>query len=129
MRTIAAVFAVLCLLTAALSMQLAGVFSIVGHAPGENFQTQDLEGQAEDSAVNSSDGFSGGASASGDGDIIGLIISGGQTFSEIATFIVLFPLQLQQMGAPYWAAYPIGLLLQIVVSVGLIQAIIGRSWR
>lgn len=129
MRTIFAIVLILSLATAGLMFQLAGFDqALSGPDPSADLVSADeLEPQANDSAIN--DGLNGSASTEGEGDIIGLIVTSIDSIFRLAGFIVLLPLELQNLGFPYWFAYPAGLTLQILGSVGLYQFASDKNWK
>jgi len=45
------------------------------------------------------------------------------------SLVTLLPFKLQQMGFPYWAAYPVGLSVQLLGSISVVQVVTGRVVR
>lgn len=99
--------------------------------PADGLSSPDrLEDEANDSAVSDDGGFSGSVESSDDeSSIVGLIISGSHAIADIAAFVVLLPLELRNLGFPRWFAYPIGLAVQILGGVGIIQFATNRPFR
>lgn len=128
MRTIMALFVILSIATAGLVFDLSGFDDAVSDDPSDNLQsTDELEKKGNDNELK--DNFSGAASSENDGDVVGMIISGISAFFSYAGMVVLLPLELQNMGFPWFFAYPAGLFLQIMASIGLVQAASNREWR
>jgi hypothetical protein len=63
------------------------------------------------------------------GSIVGLVIAGSQLITSFVSLVTLLPFKLQQMGFPYWAAYPVGLSVQLLASISVIQFVSGRVLR
>jgi hypothetical protein len=89
---------------------------------------QEVEERSADS-VTGSGNFSASRSGTEDGSIVGLVVSGAQDVIEFTSLVVLLPITLQQIGFPVWFALPIGAVLQIIVSIGVLQFITGRVYR
>lgn len=129
MRSQFAVYLVLAMAIAGMIFSMSGFNAVIGQ-DGHN---SDLSGRVNDSAENSSvnsegDTFNADARAQG-GTLVGFILTGGSAIMDVLSLVVLLPLELQAMGFPYWFAYPIGVLVEVVVGVGFIQFIVGRVYR
>lgn len=111
-----------------LMWQLGGFADLfAGTAPGDQLDSaSDVSDRANDSEIN--DNFTGDASAD-DGSLVGLIISGGALFFDTLKLVLFLPGELAAMGLPRWAADPIGDLSAIFISIGAVQAVIGRVYR
>jgi len=131
MRTLYPVMFVLALGTAGLMFQMSGIGAVMGPSPSEGLGAPgELQDQANQSAVggNASE-FQGSASTSNDGDLVGLILNGGQAIMSLAGMVVMLPFELRDMGFPAWFAFSIGPITQLVVSIGVIQFTTNRDWR
>lgn len=118
MRGAWSVTAVLALGVAITMFQMGGM---AAYFDGDtNFATDDaLEDQG--SALNpNEEGLSGSANEQ-EGSIVGVIIGGGQLVFGLLGTIILLPLDMHQLGFPWWVAYPVGLLLQIHAGISGIQ--------
>jgi hypothetical protein len=129
-RTARIVLVVAALGTASLMWGLGGLGDLYGETnPVGDLQSGDeVERQADESAVVDNGSFSGSASRSDD-SIVGLIVSGASAITDFAAMVALLPLELQRLGLPRYAAYPLGLIAQAVVGIGVVQFATGREWR
>jgi hypothetical protein len=76
------------------------------------------------------DGLSGSAqSENNPGSIVGLVIAGGKLITSFFELVTLLPFKLQNMGFPFWAAYPVGLAVQLLGSISIVQVVSGRVVR
>jgi hypothetical protein len=117
-------------LGAAITMwQMSGAAAALGLAgTGDDLQTDDaLQEQSENLNPNR-DGLTGSASQQ-EGSIVGLIVGGGQTIFTFLGAVVLLPAELNNLGAPWWLAYPAGLILQAHAGIAGIQFGINRVLR
>lgn len=127
MRTNFVWFLVLAMGIAALMWGLAGVDSaLTGPSATDDLESgSELESQAPDEArVNGS-----ANSNDGESDIVGLILAGGAGLGNFINMAILLPIELQRLGFPQWFAYPIGLGVQVLALVGLIQFVTNRVLR
>lgn len=130
MRTIAPVLFVIALGVAALIWGMAGAGTIYGtNDPVSGSQAGDaIHDASNDSAVGGGN-FSGEASASeGEGDIVGVIISGIGFIVSFASMVGLLPLEIMNLGFPPYFAIPIGLLAQALVGVGIVEFATNREF-
>lgn len=128
MRTLYPLLVVLALGAATIVWTLSGVGAIYGVSDpiGDGSPASDaLENQAENSSANQ--GVESSARSSGD-SVVGLIFSGLGTIVSVASMVVLLPWELQRLGFPHYFAYPIGLLAQTLVGVGIIQFATNREY-
>lgn len=103
----------------ALIWQMAGFASVVGPGPADDLRSGEaINDTARNSTINES--FSGDARAS-DGSLVGFSISAISAIFDLVGFIVLLPWELNTLGLPWWAAYPLGILGWIIMSFGLVQ--------
>lgn len=127
MRTNYVWFLVLALGVSALMWNLAGVDSALsGPSVTDDLQSgSELKNQSPDEArVNGS-----ADSSSGESDIVGLILAGGAGIANFVNMAFLLPIELQRLGFPHWFAWPIGLAVQVIALVGLIQFLSNRVMR
>lgn len=128
MRTIYPVIGVLCVLTMAAVWQLAGVGALfAASGPGSQLDTGQFNNTSDQ--YNPDTGFSGDASSSDDGDIVGMIISGTGDITSLSGLVNLIPNILVSFGLPWAFAFPLGQLSQIIVLVGVVQFAVNRDWR
>lgn len=118
-------------LVAGVAWQTAGLTAALGagasDSPTSGIDTDKLADT--ESRHNVSDGISGQAPGSDAGGLIGIAISSGRAIADIFGMAVMLPLVLDNSGLPYYWAYPLGLLAQIVSFVGLAQFLSNRRLR
>lgn len=131
MRTTAPVVFVLALGVAFAIVGATGIAGIWGvqDAPGGDRVEGNLKDNAGDSPAGNDDTFDGQVGRSGgETNLIGLVISGLGILASAAAAIVLLPLTLTDLGFPAYAAFPIGLFLQVIVGIGIVEFASGREW-
>lgn len=127
MRTLPVVYLVIAIGVAALMWNLSGVDdALSGPSPADDLESGDeLEAQRPGQPdVNGS-----ADSSDGEGDIVGLVISGAQDIGGIGGLVMLLPDELMALGFPSWFAVPIGLLAEFIATIGLVQFVTNRVWR
>lgn len=131
MRTLYPALVVLALGAATVMWGLGGFGALYGaDDPAEGLDSGgELEKQANDSAADDDNSFGGSASNSGDGDIVGLIISGLGYVADFFGMVVLLPWELAELGFPWWFAAPVGSISQLLVGLGIVQWATGRPIR
>lgn len=72
-------------------------------------------------------GLLGSLGTLGGNPIIGLILAFGDTAKALLGTVVLFPLYLTRLGFPSYFSYPVGVLCQVITTVGFFQVITGRE--
>lgn len=93
---------------------------------GEDLESgSKIEDEANGSAI---DGKFQGDASSTDGNLVGMIISGGAEIFSIAAFVLYLPGEIAELGLPEYAAQPVGSLAAIMISIGVIQFVTNRSW-
>lgn len=132
MRTAWALLLTFSFATGVLIFQLAGVGALFGVGnPTADLQSGDrFADEADDNILEDEEGNdeSFNPDARGQDNLVGFIISGfGIVFSYIR-IAVLLPVEFQNLGAPRWAAYPVGLFIQTLVVFGAAQFGSGRIW-
>jgi hypothetical protein len=118
-------------LVAGMAWQLAGVNAALGagqSGPASGLNTDALNDTADEHNVND-EGISGQAPGSDAGGLIGTTISAGQSIADILGMAVMLPITLENGGVPYYWAYPLGLLGQLVTFIGLAQFVSNRDLR
>jgi len=108
--------------------------AVFGESPGDAKLNSTLEDVGENADVGCSETESnngnceddeGGVSADVAGDneptLVGFALSGGGFIVQTVGAVSLLPITLTRLGLPYWFAGPIGLLAQIVATIGLFQ--------
>lgn len=128
MRTTFPVVLVLAMAVAAAFFGGSGFNALVQGDQNTGALEDEVVSAANDSAVKENEGLSAGRAGGGSDDIVGLIVSGGQSIFGFAGMIALLPLSLQNLGFPPWFALPIGSVFYILVTVGVIQFVTGRIW-
>ena len=130
MRTKAPMLFVAAVLVAGMAWQLAGMSAALGlsqSSPTDGVPVSQLNESAD--KYNPEDGVSGQAPGSDAGGLIGIAISGGQDLANLIAMAVLLPVVLDNMGMPYYWAYPLGLLAQIISFIGIVQFATNRNLR
>lgn len=129
MRTIYPMIVVLAIAVASIMFAMSGVGALFGEDPTTSSAGDDLEDRKNESAVqDAEDGDDGlGLDGSSSSDLIGFIINGGQAIVSSAVLVVKLPLALRNIGFPVWFAFPLGLVSQVIVSIGIMQFISGRT--
>lgn len=131
MRTTPVLIMVFAFATGALIFQIAGIGGMFGAAdPSSDLQTPgEFEEEASDNPLNEEeDGERFDPDTRGEDNVVGFIISGFSLVFSYARLVVLFPIELQNIGVPRFAAYPVGLLMQAVLVFGIAQFASGRIW-
>jgi hypothetical protein len=95
--------------------------------PGE--LGENINEEANQSAVQASDSVGVQNTGEDDGSIAGLIISGGTGIVQTISLVATAPVTLQRLGFPAWFALPVGSLIYIVVGVGIFQVVSGRTYE
>ena len=117
-----------CLGVGVMAWNLAGMSAVVGPSATDDLQTGgELERQANDSAANQ--GFNSSTGDTGDGDLVGVILTGIGSLASVLRFAVLLPWELERLGLPWFGAYPIGLAAQLILSIAFVQAASNRVFR
>jgi len=108
-----------------LMWQLGGFGELfAGQAPGDTLDsTDEINKSVENAPV--SGNFTSDASPQ-DGNLVGTIITGIGTLFDLFGLVVFLPKELLALGLPRYAAEPIGNLATLFISIGLVQAAIGR---
>lgn len=131
MRTKAPMLFVAAVLVVGVAWQTAGMTAVLGASssdgPTSGIDTGALNDTASDHNVDS--GIGGQAPGSDAGGLIGIAISSGQAIADIFGMAVMLPIVLNNGGIPYYWAYPLGLLAQIISFIGLAQFVSNRNLR
>jgi hypothetical protein len=131
MRTIYPTLIVVALGVATLMWGLSGFGAIYGATdPVSDLESgNELEAQANNSAVSGDGSFNGSAQGADSDNIVGLIVSGTQAITGFAGAVALLPWEIQRLGFPYWFAFPMGLSAQAIVGIGVVQFAANRVYR
>lgn len=128
MRTKAPILFVMAVLVVGMAWQMAGVASMLaGSGPGSGIPASQLNDTAGEYNVNDG-GLDGSASGGSGSDIIGLVIGGVQDLADIIGLAVMLPFILVELGIPYYWAYPLGLIGQLIAFIGLAELATNRDW-
>jgi hypothetical protein len=115
----------LSIMAGALVVNMAGFGAVTGEPPAAGIEAgEKLEEKANDSAVNS--GLEGGARSS-DGELVGLAINGIGYVFKIVEITVLLPFWFEDLGLPWYTAYPAGLFIQVPVGIQLVEFATNRE--
>lgn len=131
MRTIYPVLLVLALGTASLIWGLSGIAAVyTENDPIEGSEAGDaVEGQAGQSAAGEEGDFEASARGDDSDNLVGVVFSGIDAIVSFASMVALLPFELQNLGFPRYFAYPIGVLAQGLVGIGIVQFASGRVYR
>jgi len=133
MRTRGVLLIVICFAAGTLIFNMSGLAAI--YQSGTPVEDLDSGGELEqrtnetalDGTSEGSDPF--GADARGSDSLLGFVIASLGIVFQFLTLIVLFPAELSTLGLPWWAAYPIGIVMQTIALFGLAQFAAGRIWE
>jgi len=130
MRTIAALVFVLALGVSFSIVSATGLAGVLGadRAPDGSQVEQNLDESAGQSPVGDDDALAGGVSQTGDANLIGVIITAGELAADFAAGVILLPVTLSNLGLPLYAAAPLGLFIQTITGIGVIEFLSNREW-
>jgi len=110
------------------STGLAGVWGVADAPGGEQVESNLNQSAANSSAGNPSE-FDGQVGESdGETNLIGLTIASLDIIASAGAAVVLLPVTLISLGMPAYAAVPLGLFLQVIVGIGIVEFATGREW-
>lgn len=128
MRTAAVVVVALLFVTVGIMLSMSGLGQIYERGYTNPDQPTDKFNSTAKSSPIQNGNFSGDVGQNdGDESIIGFIINGGSAVLDAMVFVATLPIQLNQLGLPWYAAYPAGGFLEIVGGIGFIQFLTGRE--
>jgi len=121
------VFVVLAIGVAAAMIGMSGFIDAWG---GEPPQVDAAASEVNESgaAVSPEQGPVEGPVSSGESNIVGLVVSGLGSLTDIAGAVVVLPITLMNLGFPAWFAVPIGTIAEAIVGIGIIQFATQRDW-
>jgi hypothetical protein len=93
----------------------------------ENQETTGLDKLSETAEENKDPSFD-VLSALGQGPFVGAILQFAGMVRTFITVVGLLPLYLMRLGFPNWFAGPVGVLAQLIASIGLFQVVTGREF-
>lgn len=128
MRTIAPVVFVIALGLGALMWAGSGAGAVFDQSPADGLSSGEEINKSSQDAPGAGGELSGDASTEGDGDIIGLVLSGIGFITSIVSFLVLLPFELANLGLPFWFAGPVGAVCQLIGGIGLVQFATNRRY-
>jgi len=129
MKTIYPLVLVIAMAVAGMLLTIAGPggqsFSDgIGHEDSNTQLTTEFNETSESSSVGTNSMPTGGVTG-----MIFLVINAAQQLFTMVMMVVLLPIQLRELGFPRMFAYPVGLAIQIVASIGVVQFLSGRIYR
>lgn len=128
MRTTFPLVAVLSLFVAMAFFSGSGFNAIVD---GDR-NTKSLESEVNETANESVGGFdqlSGSRSGEDEGSIVGIVVAGARNIGKLIGMFALLPVTMTNLGFPVWFAAPVGIVLELIASIGIIQFVTGRVLR
>lgn len=118
--------AMLCLGVVAIMWTGSGLSGELGASSVDELESGGaVEERANNSELNS-DEISADSTQIDDGSIFGLIVTGLRSVVRLFTIVLLLPLEIEKLGVPWWAAYPLGLLAQIIASIVVVIVAMNR---
>lgn len=108
--------------------QMAGLPAILGLGTTDDLNSGDALQNSSDTLNPNEQGLEGAANEQ-EGSIVGLIIGGGQAIFTFLGVIALLPFEMNKLGFPWWFAFPIGLVLQLMAGITGIQFGVNRVLR
>ena len=124
MRTTYPVVVVLAIAMVAAMISMSGFWGAVGLVDDQPAASAAVNESAGD--YNPNTGFAGEANTQNDGDIVGLILSGGGDAFDLLGLVNLLPNTLMWLGFPAWFANPLGWAGSILAFLGGVQFVLGR---
>ena len=125
MRGAFAVALVISLAAAITAFQMSGAAAVFPTCGGD-FSTDDALVEQTDGNLDPNDQGITGSASEQEGSIVGLIVSGTQAIFTFVGTVVLLPAELNNLCMPWWLAYPVGLVLQVVATITAIQFAVNR---
>jgi hypothetical protein len=107
---------------------MAGLPAILGLQTTSDLAADDALQNSSSTLDPNEQGVEGAANLQ-EGSIVGLIIGGGRAIFTFLGVIALLPFEMNKLGFPWWFAFPIGLVLQIMAGVTGIQFAVNRVMR
>jgi len=128
MRTLFFAVAILCIGLSGALLTGSGFNALIDAGGSTAGIQQQVDTAANNSSVGS-EGLEGSTQGTDDSSIVGIVLS---SAGEIARFIglaVVAPMALISLGFPAWFAIPVGGVVSLIASIGLIQFVTGRVLR
>jgi len=126
MRTQYPFVAAVCIAIAFLVVSMSGVGAVFGTAGQPSISSAEtLEENVQGESVSAE----GGVSGSSDGELTEFIVNGLSFLGDMITFALFLPLQLQQLGLPYFWAYPLGIGAQLLTLLGFTMLAMNRRYQ
>jgi len=125
-------FLVMALAGATLIWSMSGIGALYGQTDpiGSDSQAaEQLREQANKSAATENGSFESTGRQSGDGTIVGTVISGGKFIVNFGTIVTHLPDELMKLGFPSYFAGPLGILSQALIGIGIVQLLSDRIYR
>jgi hypothetical protein len=119
-----------------MAMAMAGMMLTMGTPGGTSFSdgigedksSDQLTTEFEDTSASSNVGTD-SMPTGGVTGMIFLVINAAQQLFTMIMMVVLLPFQLRNLGFPALFAYPVGLGVQLITSIGIISFLAGRVYR
>lgn len=118
---------VLALAAGQLVIMMSGYGAHVGGTPASDSDAAEKLNNSDAGAPSQSGSVKGGDD---DSDIISLVLSAGSGLVDILRFLAFLPFELARLEpVPWFAAWPVGLVLQLTGAIGLWQFTAGRVYQ
>lgn len=125
MKTVYPLVLILAMAMAGVMLSMSGFNEEVGTNKHSSSLTDEFESVAGNVSVNQEDPGIVGSVAT----MLTLVVTAVSQLFNIIVFLLLLPLELRGLGFPGFFAYPIGLSVQILGSIGILQFAAGRMLR
>ncbi len=128
MRTIMPVLVVLAIGVAGAMLGMSGFESAWGAEPPS---VEPASSQVNESAgsVGVEEGPVEGPVNSGESSIVGIVVDGLQSLTDIAGAVLVLPVTLMNLGFPAWFSIPVGAVAEALVGIGIIEFATNRVWN
>lgn len=129
MRTLYFTVAILCIGLGGALMAGSGFNALIGADGSQAGQIQDEVNSVANNSSVGDERLEGSTQGTDDSSIVGIVLS---SAGEVARFLALTvgaPITLSNLNFPMWFAIPVGSIISIITSIGLIQFVTGRILR
>jgi len=120
------------------AFQASGFNAVVGIGDGaatdqaERQFDEDADGSLANASDYNGDGevsVDAGGSRESDNGFFATIVAGGETLVSVLSTVVLLPMLLRNIGFPVWITVPMSVISGILMTIGSLQFILGRTLK
>jgi hypothetical protein len=116
---------VLAIGVASMMWTMSGVGGLYNNGADSLQSANELNESANESSVR---GFGADAGPNQGGNIIGLVFTGLERIISLAGLVILLPVEMANIGFPWWFAWPVGIMTQTVAGIGILEFATQRTW-